>query len=163
MKMKNVEPSDIPVWTALSQEYDRYVKELVSDLTEWYEGNAESISYTDYMNAKIQKNEAFMATDKSSICCGIIAISKTNNRITFFAVSHHCDFTEAGKALLTHALSELRTNRDITVNIIKSDAEQIQKQYTLFRQYDFAFFTDGIENGVPVNCLKRSPPLIKTL
>lgn len=38
----NIKPviiEDIPLWIALSYEYDVYVSELVSDLTVWYEGD----------------------------------------------------------------------------------------------------------------------------
>ena len=157
VKIKVAGLSDISAWIALSKEYDKYVQEIVSDIAEWYEGNETSIPFKDYMKAKIHQNEAFMVVDGDDICCGIIAISKTNNRITFFAVSHRCDFTEVGKVLIDHALSELNISEYITTNIIKSNAEQIQKQCMLFNQYDFAFSLDSIENGVPVNCLKRNP------
>ena len=83
VRIKSVGLSDIFVWTALSNEYDIYVKEIVSDITEWYEGNETSTSFNDYMKAKIHQNEAFMATGANGTCCGIVAISKTNNRITY--------------------------------------------------------------------------------
>jgi hypothetical protein len=141
----------------LSKEYDCYVQELVSDLTEWYEGSETSISFDKYMQAKISKNEAFMATDESGGCFGITAISKTNNNITFFGISHNYDFYKVGSLLLDHALSILNATATIKTNIIKSDAEQIQKQRTLLEKYGFVFSHDDLENGVPVSCMKKSP------
>ncbi|MCL2409409.1 MAG: hypothetical protein FWC96_07325 [Oscillospiraceae bacterium] len=132
MEIKTVSLSDIPVWILLSKEYDSYVQEIVPNLTEWYEGNETSPSYDSYMRSKISKNEAFMATGKNSMCYGIVAISKTNNNITFFAISHKSDFYKVGGFLLEHVLSMLNTKAAIKTNIIKSNAEQIQKQHTLF-------------------------------
>lgn len=154
MEIKTVCLSDIQNWILLSKEYDNYVEEIVSDLTEWYEGNDTSLSFDNYMKAKISKGEAFMAIDNDN-CCGIIAISKTNNRITFFAISHKYEFFQTGNLLLHHALSQLNENADIEINVIKSDAEHIQKEYILLNQFDFVFSSDTLENGVPVNCLKK--------
>ena len=156
MRIKTMCLSDIPNWVLLSREHDSYVKELVPDLTEWYEGNETSMSYDDYMKAKISKNEAFMATGGSGACCGIAAISKNNNNITFFGVSHKCDFFEIGNLLLNHALPMLNPKSNIKTNIIRSTAEQIQKQYTLFNRHGFVFSHDDLENGVPVSCLVRN-------
>jgi hypothetical protein len=155
MKIKTLSLSDIPTWILLSKEYDRYVQELVSNLTEWYEGNESAISFDNYMQAKISKHEAFMATEKSGGCFGIAAISKTNNNITFFGIAHNYNFYEVGSLLLAHALSMLNAMATIKTNIIKSDAEQIQKQRTLFEKYGFVFSHDDIENGVPVSCMKK--------
>jgi hypothetical protein len=107
------------------------------------------------MQAKISKHEAFMAIDGSGGCFGIAAISKTNNNITFFGISHNHDFYEVGSLLLDHALSLLNTGETIKTNIIKNNAEQIQKQCTLFEKYGFVFSHDDIENGAPVSCMKK--------
>jgi hypothetical protein len=155
MEIKTICLSDIPAWIALSKEYDKYVKEIVPDLIEWYEGNETSLSYEKYMQAKISKNEAFMATDESGACCGIIAISRNNNNITFFGISHKSDFYQIGNLLLDHALPMLNTKAIIKTNIIKSNAGQIQKQHTLLSKYGFVFSHDDLENGVPVSCMER--------
>jgi hypothetical protein len=100
MEIKKICLADIPTWILLSKEYDGYVKGIVPDLTEWYGGGETSISFDEYMKAKISKNEAFMATDESGACCGIVAISKNNNNITFFGISHKYDFYQIGDFLL---------------------------------------------------------------
>jgi len=84
MKIKNINLSDIPIWIALSQEYDKYIKEIALDITEWYYGSETSMSFNEYMRAKIHKSEAFMVLNENETCCGIAAISKANNRVTFF-------------------------------------------------------------------------------
>jgi hypothetical protein len=158
MKIKIVNNSDIPSWIFLSKEYDKYVKEIVPDLTEWYEGNGTtSFSFDEYMRRKIDKNEAFMAINENDNCCGIIAISKTNNNITFFAISHKYDFITTGKLLFDYALSQLDANKNIKINEIKSDSEQMQKQYKLLSEYGFTYSHDDLENGVPVICMTKTP------
>ena len=156
MRIKTIDNSDIPVWVELSREYDRYILEIVPSLTEWYEGNGElSVSFDKYMESKIIKNEAFMVIGDDGGCCGIIAISVANSRITFFAISHKCDFMDAGDILLNHALSKMSVRSSITTNIVKSDAEPFQKQHALFKKYGFTFSHYGLENGVPVSCMER--------
>ena len=157
MIIKNIDLLDIPMWITLSKEYDRYVIETGSDLTEWYQGNEISISFEKYMKAKIEKNEAFMAVDDNDTCCGAIAVSKTNNNITFFAISHRCDFELVGNLLLKHAFSVLDSNIGIKVNIIKSKADHIKKQQTLFLKYCFNYLKDDLENGVSVTTLAYYP------
>jgi len=155
LKIKKVCLSDIPNWVLLSNEYDKYVKETVSDLTEWYEGSNTALSFDNYMKSKISKNEAFMAIDEKNECCGIIAISKKNNNITFFGVSHKHDFYSTGEYLLDYALSQLNQNISIKINELKSNAEQIQKTYALLNKYKFVYLCDVLENGVVVNCMER--------
>ena len=155
MIIKNVCFSDISDWILLSKEYDKYVQETVSNLTEWYNGSDASISFDNYMKSKIRQNEAFMAANENGICCGIIAISKRSNNITFFGVSHKYDLYSTGELLLDYALSQLNTNISIRINEIKSNAEQIQKVYTILNKFDFVYLCDELENGVPVNCMER--------
>lgn len=157
MKIKSVCLSDIPTWILLSKEYDCYVQEIVSDLTEWYDGSDTSLSFDKYMESKINQGEAFMAINESDDCCGIIAFSKTNNRITFFAVSHKYDFYSIGELLFDCVLSQLNKNTNIKINVIKSNAEQVQNERTLLSKYGFIYSSDDFENGVPVSCMERSP------
>ena len=96
MQIRIVTEADIPLWQALSSEYDDYVRELVGDLTKWYKGNDKddnSIAFDAYMKSKVISQEAFIATNNSEDCLGIIAFSKQNNRITFFGVSKFADFS----------------------------------------------------------------------
>ncbi|ERJ10923.1 GNAT family N-acetyltransferase [Haloplasma contractile] len=146
-----VKKKDKPTWIRLSSEYDDYVRELVPDLTEWYEGNETDISYDKYMNAKIEKGEAFMVKDKkTNKCLGIVAFSKKNNRITYLAVSHQADFFPVGELLMKLALSQLSTENEIAINVIKSKAEHIKKEKELITSHGFKSSSCTLENGVPV-------------
>jgi len=155
MIIKNVCLDDIPSWILLSEEYDKYVKGSVSDLSLWYEGNDTLPSFDVYMKSKIQKNEAFMAINDNGECYGIIAISPLRNSITFFGIFHKHDFNTVGEILLEHAISKLDENASIRINELKSNSEHIQKSYTLLDKFGFNYLCDDLEHGVPVNCLER--------
>jgi RimJ/RimL family protein N-acetyltransferase len=157
VKTRLVDNTDIPKWMALSQEYDCYVRELVTDLTEWYDGNETSIAFGDYMDSKINKQEAFMAVDATDGCLGIIAVSKSNNRITFFAVSHKADFQTAGNELLKYALKSIDNSKPISINQITSTSPHIQKHRDLYNDFGFIYSCDSVENGVPVNTFIKAP------
>jgi inorganic pyrophosphatase len=157
VKIRLVDNTDIPQWVALSQEYDCYVLELVPDLSEWYDGNDTSTPYRDYMDSKINKQEAFMAVDTTDGCLGIIAVSKSNNRITFFAVSHKADFQTAGHELLKYALKSIDKSKSISINQITSTSPHIQKHRDLYKIFGFTYSCDSVENGVPVNTFVREP------
>jgi len=157
VKTRLVDNTDIPKWMALSQEYDCYVRELVTDLTEWYDGNETSIAFGDYMDSKINKQEAFMAVDATDGCLGIIAVSKSNNRITFFAVSHKADFQTAGHELLKYALKSIDNSKPISINQITSTSPHIQKHRDLYNDFGFYYSCDSVENGVPVNTFVKTP------
>ena len=157
MQIKNVGFEDTSKWMLLSKEYDDYVREATLDLTEWYEGGNTSISFDDYMKAKISKNEAFMAVDKHGKCCGIIAISRKNNNITFFGTFHKYDTISVGDFLIRHALSELDANKSIKINELKSNSAQIQKNYALLDKFGFIYQSEVLENGVLVNCMVKNP------
>lgn len=158
IKIKPITQQDIPIWIALSHEYDDYVRELVSDLTEWYEGNESDLAFTDYMNSKIEKNEAFMATDNNEKkCLGIVAFSRTYNRITFFGISHSQDYNLVGKILMSYVLNQLNTKLEIAINIIKSAAQHIEKERELIEKYGFIYISSELENGVPVDKMMKQP------
>ncbi len=159
MEIREVTLADIPKWISLSKEYDKYVLELVPDLTEWYEGGATSLAFDDYMKAKIVQREAFLIEDERENLfshdkkrVGIIAISKKNNRITFFGISHHSDFNKEGVLLVNHALSLLDVNSDISTNILKSKAERIQEEYNFFVVSGFSYSYDDQEKRGPCCC-----------
>jgi len=147
----------MPRWQALSAEYDCYVKESVTDLTEWYGGDDHSPAFTAYMQAKIRQQEAFMAVDCEGVCLGIIAFSKMHNRITFFVVSHRADFHVAARALFDHAFARLDASKPIYMNEIVSESEWMKMHGTLYNVLGFVYFEDAMENGVPVRTLVKMP------
>lgn len=153
--LKNVGVNDIPQWLKLSHEFDVYITELVGNLSQWYDGNENDIAFLEYMNSKIVKKEAIMAVGRANTCLGIIAFSRNNNRITFFGVSHKAHFESVSKLLIDYAMSHLDTNKQISVNIIKSDAEMLNKEREIFYDYGFVNSNSELENGVPVDKLCR--------
>ena len=157
MQIRAVNANDIPRWQALSAEYDRYVRESVADLTEWYDGNDSSPAFFTYMQAKISQGEVFMAADADDSCLGIIAFSKKNNRITFFAVSHRSDFQIVGNALFECAFEHLSDSKAVFINEIISSSEWMQLHGKLYRDWGFCFHCDAVENGVPVKTFMRPP------
>ena len=157
LTIRVVTTADIPKWLELSKEYDSYVKELVQDLTEWYDGNDTSPAFDVYMEAKINKREAFMAVDGFDDCLGIIAISRNKNRISFFGVSHKLDFREVGNNLIQYALDMLDDSKLISFNEISSNAHQIQKLREMYIENGFEYLCDSTENGVPVNTYVKHP------
>ncbi len=67
LNIKTISSADISKWILLSKEYNEYVEEIVSDLFEWYDGSKTSISFENYMKAKIIKGEAFIVFLKALI------------------------------------------------------------------------------------------------
>jgi len=157
MIIRPVSEADIPKWTALSREYDRYILELVSDLSEWYGGNDTSPAFDEYMTAKIRQREAFIAVDETDINLGIIAFSKKHNRITFFGVSHRFDFYVVGRELIRFALAELDDAKPVYIGKIAGSSPFIRQFRELYLTLGFTFSHSATENGVPVNKYVRVP------
>jgi len=157
MQIKLVNNIDIPKWLELSSEYDCYVKESVPNLTEWYEGNGDSPAFDTYMQSKINQQEAFMAVDSHGGCLGIIAISKKNNRITFFGVTHKANFQMVGHALFSHVFEFLDDSKSIYINEIISSSAWIKQHRELYLSLGFIFSCNSVENGVSVNTFKKLP------
>lgn len=143
-------PADMPAWAALSAQYDEFVRALVGDLRQWYEGNDDSPAFTLYMQAKISQREAFMACDSRQACAGIVAFSRHHNRITFLGISRDADLIPTGTALLRHAFTQLNPDLPIAINLIASPAPWIGQHRQLLTGLGFVNSGDAHENGVPV-------------
>lgn len=164
IKIKTITAEDIPRWIDLAKEHDAYVNDLVSDLTQWYEENGSDIAFADYMKAKIKQNEAFMATDTDNIgCYGVVAFSRKHNRITFFGVAHNQDYYLIGELLMSWALNQLNCNKEITINVIKSTAQQIEKEREFIKKCGFVYISTEWENGVPVDKMMKQPTKVLSL
>ena len=161
MEIRLIINEDIPKWEYLSLEHNKYVKELVSDITEWYEGNENSISFKKYMESKIKQKEAFMATDNNGNCLGIIAFSYKNNNITFFGINNNANTEIIGNKLFSYVFSLLDKNKFININLMKSKSEWINRYKEIIVKNGFVFYGNTIENGVPVNTFVKSPNIMK--
>ena len=142
--------ADKPAWLALSQEYDKYVRELTENMDLWYDG------FDEYMDNKIKKNAAVIAVDRMSGCCkGLIAFSKAYNRITFLGVSESADFTETADRLLTVALRQLDTNKDVIAVLPEGICPVLKKIISVCEKYGFAISNDEMIQGVNHHNLVR--------
>jgi hypothetical protein len=141
---------DKPAWLALSQEYDKYISQLTDNMDVWYQG------FDEYMDTKIKKNEAIIAIDRiSGQSRGIIAFSKINNRISFFALSERANFTETSERLLLVALRQLNTGMDISVQLPPGICDALQKEIAFFEKHGFVISGDAVEASVKVHKLIR--------
>jgi len=157
MNIRLATKMDIPKWKKLSQEHDKYVLEIVSDLTEWYEGNDVSESFDFYMESKISKNEAFIAIDENDNCLGIAAFSYKRNYITFLGVSDNYNIKLIGKELLIFIISLMDEKKPIFVNEINSKSEKIIQYIGLYIENGFIKNGNTKENGVPVDVYIKNP------
>jgi len=144
---------DCQTWLNLAHESDELVSQLVPDISTFYDG------FNDYMKAKIKQNEAFMAVDRiSGQCLGVIAFSKSHNRITFLGVSVNSDFPAIGSELMEVALNQLDNTREISVTVLKSDADPVKQERSLYESLGFNEYDDTIlEAGVPACLMKKLP------
>ena len=106
-------------------------------------------SFLLYMDSKIAKNEALMAVDRmSDECLGIIGFSRTNNRISWFAVAEQYRNKGIGTRLLNTALRQLDNTKDITIDTFCEECAWGQPARVVYHRAGFAEtepFTD--ENG----------------
>lgn len=144
---------DCQIWLNLAHEADKIVQNLIQDINIFYEG------FDLYMNSKIQKNEAYMAiNDNSKQCMGIVAFSRTYNRITFLGVFEAFDFIRVGSKLVDFSLKQLDCSKHITVNVLKGELEPLQKEKHLYETFGFIEYDNSIfEAGVPACMLRLSP------
>ena len=141
---------DIPMWEALSKEYDKHISEISADFNKWYHG------FIDYMNRKIEQYEAVIAVDRmSGNCNGIIAFSRSNNRITFFAVSSKANHAKTAEKLLCVALRQLNPNNDITINLLESNHKPLITDRLFFDNNGFEFVKSVNIDGCPMSEMTR--------
>ena len=137
---------DKPAWLALSQEYDK----CINDLKLWYDG------FDEYMDNKIKKNAAVIAVDRmSGRCNGLIAFSKAYNRITFFGINENADFAETANRLLTVALRQLNTNKDIAAILPEGVCPMLKKIISVCEKHGFVITNDEIIQSVNHHNLVR--------
>lgn len=127
-------------WTRLAQT----VAELFNS-----QDMAQDPSFHDFMDRKIAKFEALVAVDRmNGKRLGFIAFSRTNNRISWFAVDPVERGKGIGKRLLDTALRQLDTEKEITVVTFAEDNQggrAARKVYQNAGFIDMGSFTD--ENG----------------
>ncbi|MDF2505443.1 GNAT family N-acetyltransferase [Clostridium sp.] len=148
---------DCRIWLNLAHESDKIVEMLIENIHTFYEG------FDSYMNAKIEKNEAYMAIDDNlKQCMGIVAFSKTNNRITFLGVFELFDFISVGSKLIDFALNQLDFSKPISANVLKGDIEPLLKERQLYEKFGFVEHDNSIfEASVPACMLRLFPDKVR--
>jgi len=151
MLIRAVTLDDRQAWIDLAHESDVLIITLIPDITAFYEG------FDEYMLRKIGKHEAFIAVNRlSSHCLGIIAYSKNHNRISFLGVTGKADFWLVGSKLMQVALDQLDNMQEISVNVLKSNAEILKHERELYELFGFSATGDAaIEAGIPAFVMKR--------
>ena len=144
---------DCEIWISLARESDRTVIKLITNVDSFYEG------FDLYMKAKIQKNEAYMAVNDNYIqCMGIVAFSRTYNRITFIGVFESFDFISVGTRLVDFALKQLDCLKPISANVLKGNFLPLLEERQLYESFGFVEYDNSIlEAGVPACMLKLYP------
>jgi diadenosine tetraphosphate (Ap4A) HIT family hydrolase/predicted GNAT family N-acyltransferase len=157
MLIRAVTKNDCKAWLALAHEADEIVGKMIEDTATFYEG------FDEYMESKIKQNEAFIAEDRiSKHCLGIVSFSQKNNRITYLQVAKTSDYQKISEKLMEAALNQLDKTKEISVNVIKSDAEPINQERKLYKRLGFIEDDKAIfEAGVPACSMKRPPSKIK--
>jgi predicted GNAT family N-acyltransferase len=153
MLIKALTKEDLPAWLALAHESDDIVARMIPDLVVFY------ADFNEYMARKIEQQEAFMAVDVlTNKCLGIIAFSKNHNRITFLGVTRTASFSTISTKLMEYALKQLDNTREITINILKSNAGIFKQERALYERLGFIKSNDTImENGIPACVMKKNP------
>lgn len=142
--------NDLPAWYALATE--------VSPIFQHPADMGTDPEFMSYAQNKISKYEALTAMDyMSGNNMGFIGFSRTNNRISWFAVSEQYRGKSAGDRLLKTALRQLDTNKDITVITFCDDYRQGRAARALYKKYGFTVEKPTAHNGLPC-CQMTRPP-----
>ncbi|MBC8080729.1 MAG: GNAT family N-acetyltransferase [Gorillibacterium sp.] len=129
--------------------------ELAADVAEVFRAPdmANDREFHEYMQAKINKYEAFMAVDYvSNRCMGIIGFSKNDNRITWFGVFEKHRNKGVGSKLLKCALNQLDWKKEITVETYSDDYMPGVPAKHVYRKFGFedidTSLTDKLGNPI---------------
>ena len=109
--------NDLPAWYALATE--------VSEIFQHPADMGAELAAKSSGKGAVNRYEMLTAVDyMSGNNMGFICFSRTENNVTWFAVSEKYRGKSAGDRLLKTALRQLDTNKDITVNTFPADYPQ---------------------------------------
>jgi GNAT superfamily N-acetyltransferase len=99
----------------------------------------ERASFSEYTANKIGKYEALTAADRrSEKCVGFIGFSRANNRVSWLGVLEKVRGAGVGSRLLSTALRQLDTNREITVTTFRRDYAPGLPARAVYQKFGFA-------------------------
>jgi len=140
--------NDLPAWYTLATE--------VSDIFQHPDDMGAELRDNNRGKGSVGRYEMLTAVDyMSGNNIGFICFSRTENAITWFAVSEKHRGKGAGKRLLKTALRQLDTNKDIIVTTFTADYPQGTAARTLYQKFGFTIETPTTHNGFQRSEMKR--------
>jgi diadenosine tetraphosphate (Ap4A) HIT family hydrolase/ribosomal protein S18 acetylase RimI-like enzyme len=134
--------NDISAWCELATE--------VSPVFQHPADMGKDTEFISYAKSKISKYEALTSVDyMSDDNMGFIGFSRTNNRVSWFAVFEKYRGKGAGERLLKPALRQLDTNKDITVTTFVDNYSPETPAMTLYKKYGFTIKEPTAPDGLP--------------
>lgn len=129
MLIRWVTQEDIPAWLELAEEMGPIFDSP---------SMAKDPSFYEFIQSKARKYEACIAIDRRTAkCFGIIAFSRTNNRISWFGVFAEHRGIGIGSKLLRCAIQQLDWSREITVETFRDGSEQGAAARKLYAKFGF--------------------------
>jgi len=140
--------NDLPAWYTLATE--------VSEIFQHPADMGAELAAKSSGKGAVGRYEMLTAVDyMSGNNMGFICFSRTENSVTWFAVSEKYRGRGAGDRLLKTALRQLDTNKDITVNTFPVDYPQGTAARVLYRKHGFTGEKPYIHDGLPRCEMKR--------
>ena len=140
--------NDLPAWYTLATE--------VSDIFQHPADIGAELRNNNRGIGSISRYEMLTAVDyMSSDNIGFICFSRTENAVTWFAVSEKHRGKGAGVRLLKTALRQLDTNKDVIVNTFTADYPQGTAARALYQKFGFTIEKPIDHEGFPLIEMKR--------
>ena len=140
--------NDLPAWYALATE--------VSEIFQHPADMGAELATKSSGKGAVGRCEMLTAVNyMSGNNMGFICFSRTENSITWFAVSEMYRSKGAGERLLKTALRQLDTNKNITVKTFPADYPQGTAARALYKKYGFTEEKPIIHDGLPRCEMKR--------
>jgi len=139
--------NDLPAWYELATEVSQ-IFQHPADM------GAELKSKTSGLGT-IGRQEMLTAIDNSGKNMGFICFSRTDNSITWFAVSEKYRGEGVGDRLLKTALLQLNITKDIAVITFPADYPQGAAVRALYKKYGFSIEKPCTHDGLPRSEMKR--------
>lgn len=142
--------NDLPAWCTLATE--------VSPIFQHPADMGKDPEFISYAQSKVSKYEALTAVDyMSGSNMGFIGFSRTNNRISWFAVIERYRNKGVGTRLLETALRQLDTTREISVTTFRSDYLPGAPARAIYVKFDLTDRELIIHDGLPRSLMVRPP------
>ena len=139
--------NDLPAWYELATEVSQ-IFQHPGDMGEELKSKKSGIG-------TVGRQEMLTAIDNNGKNMGFICFSRTDNSITWFAVSEKYRGEGVGDRLLKTAILQLDTTKDITVCTFTADDPQGAAARTLYKKYGFIIESPAEHNGLPRVEMKR--------